>query len=68
MTDFSTWSHANLVKFAEDSHKEITHLKDDLRTAINAYRALLKETHDTQNLQQLSIKQVQPNGSQHLDV
>lgn len=68
MTDFSTWSHANLVKFAEDSHKEITHLKDDLKTAINAYRALLKETHDTQNLQQLSIKQVQPNRSQHLDV
>lgn len=68
MADFSTWSHANLVKFAEDSHKEITHLKDDLRTAINAYRALLKETHDTQNLQQLSIKQVQPNGSQHFDV
>ena len=64
MTDFRTWSHANLVKFAEDSNREMTHLREDLRTAINAYRALLKETHG-QNLQQLSVTEVQPNGSEH---
>lgn len=64
MTDFSTWSHANLVKFAEDSNREMLFLRNDLRTAINAYRALLKETHG-QNLQQLSVTEVQPNGSKH---
>ena len=64
MTDFRTWSHANLVKFAEDSNREMTHLREDLRTAINAYRALLKETHG-QNLQQLSVTEVQPDGAEH---
>lgn len=64
MTDFSTWSHANLVKFANDSFAEINHLQQDLRTAIDAYRALLKETHG-QNLQQLSTEEIQPNGAEH---
>lgn len=68
MTDFRTWSHANLVKFAEDSNREMTHLREDLRTAINAYRALLKELHDTPNLQQLPTEQVQPDGRKHLNV
>ena len=68
MTDFSTWSHANLVKFAEDSNNEMKHLREDLRTAINAYRALLKETHDIPNLQQLPTQQVQPDGRKHFDV
>ena len=65
MTDFRTWSHANLVKFAEDSNNEMKHLREDLRTAINAYRALLKELHDTPNLQQLPTQQVQPDGGEH---
>ena len=64
MTDFRTWSHANLVKFAEDSNREMTHLREDLRTAINAYRTLLKEVPHEQNLQQLSVTEIQPNRSE----
>ena len=64
MTDFSTWSHANLVKFASDSTQEMLHLRNDLRVAIDAYRTLLKETHE-QNLQQLPIEQLQPNGAEN---
>jgi len=64
MTDFSTWSHANLVKFANDSTQELLFLRNDLRVAIDAYRTLLKETHE-QNLHQLPIKQLQPNGQAH---
>jgi hypothetical protein len=60
MTDFSTWSHANLVKFASDSTQELLFLRNDLRIAIDAYRTLLKETHE-QNLQQLPTEQLQPN-------
>lgn len=68
MTEFSTWSRKNLEDFADNCYDELLATRADLRTAIDAYRTLLKATHDTQNLQQLSIKQVQPNGSQHLDV
>ena len=64
MTDFSTWSHANLVKFANDSNQELLFLRNDLRVAIDAYRTLLKETHE-QNLHQLPIEQLQPNGQAH---
>jgi len=64
MTDFSTWSHANLVKFANDSTQELLFLRNDLRIAIDAYRTLLTETHE-QNLQQLPIEQLQPNGQTH---
>lgn len=60
MTDFSSWSHANLVKFAQDSNQEMLYLRNDLRVAIDAYRTLLKETHE-QNLQQLSVTEIQPN-------
>jgi hypothetical protein len=45
MNDFSTWSHANLVAFAQQSHKEILELRADLKAAIAAYRQLnTKET------------------------
>lgn len=40
MNDFSTWSHANLVAFAQQSHKEILELRADLKAAIVAYRQL----------------------------
>ena len=40
MNDFSTWSHENLVAFAEQSYKEILALKADLKAAIEAYRQL----------------------------
>ena len=43
--DFSTWSHANLVKFANEAYDrvvddvyEIECLKQDLKAAIKAYR------------------------------
>lgn len=40
MKDFSTWSHANLVAFAEQSYEEILQLRADLKAAIVAYRQL----------------------------
>jgi len=50
MTDFSAWSYANLVAFAEQSHKEILALKADLKDAINAYRELnTKEKENDQH-------------------
>jgi hypothetical protein len=48
--DFATWSQANLTKFAEEAYAKlceqddrIQHLQCDLKTAIEAYRALSKE-------------------------
>jgi hypothetical protein len=50
MTDFRDWSHANLVAFAQQSHREILELKADLKAAIAAYRYLnTKETTNEQN-------------------
>ena len=43
MIDFSSWSHANLVKFARATFKELQELKLDLKDAIEAYRKLNKE-------------------------
>jgi hypothetical protein len=40
MNNFSTWSHANLVAFAEQSYAEILELRADLKAAIAAYRHL----------------------------
>lgn len=44
--DFSTWSHANLAKFADEVYTKlceqtdrIQQLEADLKTAIEAYRA-----------------------------
>jgi hypothetical protein len=48
--DFLTWSQANLAKFAEEAYAKlceqddrIQQLQCDLKTAIEAYRALTKE-------------------------
>jgi hypothetical protein len=48
--DFATWSQANLVKFANEAYAKlceqddrIQQLQCDLKTAIEAYRALTKE-------------------------
>jgi hypothetical protein len=49
MTDFSTWSHANLVAFAQQSHAEILELRADLKAAIAAYRHL--NTKENENEQ-----------------
>jgi hypothetical protein len=40
MNDFNTWSHANLVVFAQQSYTEILELRADLKAAIAAYRQL----------------------------
>jgi hypothetical protein len=49
MTDFATWRYENLVKFAVEANQrlallnaEIDALNADLKTAINAYRDLLR--------------------------
>lgn len=48
--EFATWSHANLANFANDAYAKlceqddyIQQLQCDLKTAIEAYRALTKE-------------------------
>jgi hypothetical protein len=48
--NFEAWEHANLVKFAHESYarlleqqEDLTHLRADLKAAIEAYRALLRE-------------------------
>jgi hypothetical protein len=48
--DFATWSQANLAKFAEEAYVKLCEQDDriqmlqcDLKTAIEAYRALAKE-------------------------
>jgi len=50
MPDFSTWSQANLAKFAQEAYAKLCEQDDriqmlqcDLKTAIEAYRALTKE-------------------------
>lgn len=61
---FDTWKHENLVQFAKDSYEELIALRQDLRTAIEAYRALIRNTKDVQDLQQLPTEQVQPDGGE----
>jgi hypothetical protein len=48
--DFQTWNQANLAKFANEAYAKlceqddrIQQLQCDLKTAIEAYRALTKE-------------------------
>jgi hypothetical protein len=47
--DFASWSQVVLARFAEESYAkmqqqqdEIMHLQQDLKTALNAYREVLK--------------------------
>jgi len=66
MANFETWQYDNLVKFAVEANErlallnaEIDALNADLKTAINAYRdllrrdapVLLKTTHPTETKQ-----------------
>lgn len=67
MSNFSTWDRVVLETFANEVYEEWKATKADLRTAIDAYREILKETDVTKNMQQLSIKQIQPNGAKHSD-
>ena len=48
---FSTWTHENLAKFAEESYarivdqsEQIEFLRRDVKDAIEAYRALMRKT------------------------
>ena len=54
--DFQSWQPATLAKFAQDAYAkmqaqqdEIMHLQQDLKTAINAYRDLLRLTRVEQS-------------------
>ena len=55
---FSTWSQANLAKFAEEAYTKlceqddiIQQLQCDLKTAIEAYRNLSKQMPESQPYQ-----------------
>lgn len=39
--DFQSWSHANLVKLAEEMYFELRHLRKDLKDALKAYREII---------------------------
>lgn len=41
--DFSTWSHDNLIKLAEEMFEELQALRQDVKDAINAYREIIKK-------------------------
>lgn len=41
--DFSTWSHENLVKLAEEMFVELQALRQDVKDAINAYREIIRK-------------------------
>ena len=54
MTSFQAWEQKNLAKFAKEANekllaqqKEIEQLQDDLRVALDAYRKLVKENHES---------------------
>ena len=55
MADFMLWSHENLAKFAQQSQlkilqqeQQIEHLKQDLKDALEACRALMRKA-ESQN-------------------
>ena len=39
--DFHSWSHANLVKLAQEMYFELRELRQDLKDAIKAYREVI---------------------------
>ena len=41
--DFSTWSHDNLVKLAEELYVEMQALRQDVKDAIKAYREVITQ-------------------------
>ena len=50
MAEFMLWSHENLAKFAQESQlkilqqeQQIEHLKQDLKDALEACRALMRK-------------------------
>jgi hypothetical protein len=56
--DFATWSQANLTKFADEAYAKLCEQDDmlqqlrcDLKTAIEAYRALSKQIPESPTCQ-----------------
>tara|TARA_R110002126_G_scaffold144537_1_gene290640 strand:+ start:564 stop:728 length:165 start_codon:yes stop_codon:yes gene_type:complete len=54
MSNFQIWEQQNLARFAQEANekllaqqKEIEQLRQDLRIAIDAYRQLIKEHHES---------------------
>ena len=54
MSNFQVWEQQNLARFAKEANekllaqqKEIEQLRDDLRIAIDAYRKLIKDQHES---------------------
>lgn len=41
--DFLTWDHATLAKFAAEVYERLTQTQKDLKTALDAYRDLLRK-------------------------
>ena len=41
--DFEAWDHATLAKFAEEVYERLKQTQDDLKVAMDAYRALLRK-------------------------
>ena len=41
--DFHSWSHANLVKLAEEMYFELRALRQDMKDAIKAYREVITQ-------------------------
>jgi hypothetical protein len=48
--DFASWRQENLVKFAQEAHalmqaqtEQLEQLRQDLKTALEAYRSLLRQ-------------------------
>lgn len=40
--DFAAWQHDSLARFAQEAYDRIQELEADLRTAIDAYRELVR--------------------------
>ena len=50
--DFSVWDRATLERFARDVADQNLQLRADVRTALNAYRALLRAQLDNEQRDQ----------------
>ena len=40
--DFASWGHDSLARFAQDAYDRIQELESDLKTALEAYRELVR--------------------------
>ena len=70
MTNFITWTQENLAQFAQEAvdkmteqHEQIQQLQCDLKDAIEAYRALIRQNAVKRSLQMPHGSLLQPGGS-----